>query len=373
LFFYIPVVQTTSVADVDAFERRFAMQQSFYKEDNDAPTLVTLAEQNGEFPFDDPERRELHMARRAHIRQPNRDHVARVLRVTNDWPGAAWEQEPLSLPVSMSGATPGQPQKNLRRATSALVEKDACTASRYYGNGPGAWYVCESPGLRSNGCAVVSVGIAGEDTFEANFARTHPNCQVYMLDPTPWVARKYARVRPESNHTNLHFIPIGLGAHDGTGSLPRNAYTPRAESVHFTTLANLRKRWLGTRKLTILKMDIEGVEWSIFNATNASAHTDPNDTSIWTDAGHWSLNKLLGGMSPPDQLLFELHDGPPVAWRGVLHMLYLHGYRLWKATNPRFTGGGCGRTCRYPGLTAALRPLTEFYLVRQTSPPAPRR
>jgi hypothetical protein len=82
LFFYIPVVQTTSVAEVDAFERRFAMQQSFYKEDNDAPTLVTLAEQNGEFPFDDPERRELHMARRAHTRQTSPPAPRRWQNVT---------------------------------------------------------------------------------------------------------------------------------------------------------------------------------------------------------------------------------------------------------------------------------------------------
>ena len=71
----------------------------------------------------------------------------------------------------------------------------------------------------------------------------------------------------------------------------------------------------------------------------------------------------MNKMSYPEQIAFELHDGPPIAWKGILEMMNSNGYKLWKVTNPRFTGSGCGPSCRFPRLSASLRPLAELYFI----------
>ena len=273
---------------------------------------------------------------------------------TRDWPGAVWAPDnPLAWNAVL--AAPRRRLIDLRNAFAHVQNSTACVREKLLGTGDGAWYACDTPALRARtGCVVVAAGIGARDGFETRMARTHPRCNVTMLDPTPWVKRKYT-LHPVRQR-NLKFLPVGLAPSTGEMVLERTPYNPRVERVVGRTLDSI-----APRGATLLKMDIEGSEWPLFGASNAS---EAAKTSVWLDEGRWSMEPLLHGSRPPEQLMFELHDGTPAAWRGLLRMLYRRGYTLWRAANPRFGGEECGRGCRMPGMAQSLRALVELYFIR---------
>ena len=253
----------------------------------------------------------------------------------DQWIGRSW------VPVS------GIQVVDFKAALESLVDHGACQSFGLYGSGPDAWYVCNTLGLRKPGCQIVGVGIADDDKFEVHAARSFRNCNVTMVDPTPWVVRHYKQQPPKQ--PNLRFVPCALAPIDGPVILRKNAYTSRDYVVPGCTLEDL-----GTVSPTVLKIDIEGGEWELFNASKGRAY------DVWRDTGVWSIKGLNA-----DQIMFELHDGPPAAWLGLWRMFARSGYALWKVTNPRFGGNACGPGCRYPGLTQAKRALAELYFVRK--------
>lgn len=258
-----------------------------------------------------------------------------VPAVRNHWIGMAWTPEV------------GRRVLDLRAALESLVDKQACPRFGLYGSGPDAWYVCDTPSLRSNGCHIVGVGIADDDKFEVHAAQSFRNCNVTMVDPTPWVVKRYD-AHPPKEH-NLKFVPCALARTKGPVTLLKNAYTNRDYVVPGCTLADLHPA-----PPTVLKIDIEGGEWGLFNASKGT----PPD--VWRNTGVWSMHGL-----DAQQIMFELHDGPPAAWLGLWRMFVRSGYALWKVTNPRFGGDSCGPGCRYPGMKQAKRALAELYFVRK--------
>lgn len=246
----------------------------------------------------------------------------------------------------------GRPVVNFKSALESLVEAKACREHGTYGRGPDAWHLCHTPALRAPGCTVVGAGIADDDTFEVHVSKAFPNCNVTMVDPTPWVVKRY-RDKPPTRD-NLRFAPCGLATTDALMVLPTNAYNKQPDVVSGCTLQTL-----SPQSTTVLKMDIEGGEWQLFNASKHAPR------SPWGEHGLWTIRRLVPFLQPlPDQIMFELHDGPPAAWLGLWRMLHSNGYAMWKATNPRFGGDACGPGCRYPGLSQPKRALAELYFVR---------
>lgn len=183
-----------------------------------------------------------------------------------------------------------------------------------------------------------------------------------MIDPTPSVVDYYRRSPPML--PNLHFLPWALGRSDGHLMFPKNMYNEKPVRVEQHTLAAL-----GIRKkpLTLIKLDIEGAEWSLFNSTNSSVDARPRVLShtVWTDQGRWSPQQMFGSQEHnlPYMLILELHDGPPMAWGHLIDVLAQYGYSLWRITNPRFSKKH-KLGYRFPRMPGPLAALAELYFVR---------
>lgn len=287
--------------------------------------------------------------------------------------GAAWLAPPWDFAAhaskamramgpAVTGAKKGQSLVRLDQALESFVSASSvCQSDKLFGSTGSGWYVCEHPALYEHDCEVVGVGIGNDDTFEVEFARAFPNCNVTMIDPTPSVVDYYRRSPPML--PNLHFLPWALGRSDGLLMFPKNGYNEKPVQVQQHTLAAL-----GIRKnpLTLIKLDIEGAEWSLFNSTNSrgsgcclSSHT------VWTDQGRWTPQQMFGSQEHnlPYMLIMELHDGPPIAWGHLIDVLAEHGYSLWRVTNPRF-GKRKQLGYRFPRMPGLLAALAELYFVR---------
>jgi hypothetical protein len=263
---------------------------------------------------------------------------------------------------AVTGAKKGQSLVQLNQALESFVHANSCPSDKFFGSSASGWYICEHPALYEHDCEVVGVGIGDDDSFEVEVAKAFPNCNVTMMDPTPSVVDKYRRF--PSMLPNLHFLPWALGPSDGHLTLPMNGYNEKPVRVKQHKLAAL-----GIRKtpLTLIKLDIEGAEWSLFNSTNTSVHARQRLLShtVWTDQGRWSPQHMFGSRkhSLPHMLILELHDGPPMAWGHLVDVLAQYGYSLWRVTNPRF-GKKSKLGYRFPRMPGPLAALAELYFVR---------
>ncbi len=142
---------------------------------------------------------------------------------------------------------------------------------RNYGSGDGRW--CVAPEHLNSESVVYSFGVGNDVSFDMDVWRRH-GCCVHLFDPTPiskeWIATQRL---PKS----LIFHDIGLADHDGkaTFRLPKGhsvSFSPisvlgdteREHAASVQTLATIMKH-LGHESIDLLKIDIEGGEYSVIN------------------------------------------------------------------------------------------------------------
>jgi len=152
--------------------------------------------------------------------------------------------------------------------------------------------ICNPTQMRyEDSCVIYSFGVGWDATFEISMLDTAPNCKVRVFDPTTnaekfWelVAKQTPDGQVAPKPPQLDFVPLGLAAETSDnyriGSLWNNQ-----ESIRVSTLADIM-RTQGDTHLTVLKVDIEGSEWT--------ALPQAVDT---------------GTMARVDQLLLEVHLG----------------------------------------------------------------
>jgi FkbM family methyltransferase len=167
--------------------------------------------------------------------------------------------------------------RRLHRRVKALVGRDLIVplqehrVTEYHGTSYGGWAIV--PDAMSPATVVYSAGVGDDVSFDLSLIK-HYGLTVHAFDPTP---RSIAWVRSQSLPAQFVFHEIGVGHEDGTLTL-----FPPARSSHISfSVVNrtstvsryglefpVRRlstimRELGHERVDVLKMDIEGAEYSV--------------------------------------------------------------------------------------------------------------
>jgi len=149
-----------------------------------------------------------------------------------------------------------------------------CT-TKWYGNWGAGFFVI--PSELNKDSIVYSFGIGEDISFDKGIIKDF-NCKVYGFDPTP---KSIKFIEQQSPIENFNFYPYGISDQDGSMefSLPDNPdhvsgriikqnghdrsgkATIRVPVKKFSTIV----KELGHRKIDILKLDIEGSEYDVFD------------------------------------------------------------------------------------------------------------
>jgi FkbM family methyltransferase len=202
-------------------------------------------------------------------------------------------------------------RRNLARWRQIQVHVPCAT----YGTEYGAWTVC--PTDLDAQSVVYSFGVGRDVTWDLELIERH-GVEVHAFDPTP---RCIGWLKDQSLPAGFHFHPVGLATYDGLAEFsppenPRDVSYSLARSGNAASpLVQLPVRRLSTLcsslghvQIHVLKMDIEGAEYSV-------------------------LQDILGSGIPIWQVLIEFHERFYMNSLGhtrhaVCH-LRRYGYRLF--------------------------------------------
>jgi FkbM family methyltransferase len=154
------------------------------------------------------------------------------------------------------GFRPPQPQlrRNLQR----------------FGSDYGGYYL--DPSLLSSRSVVYSLGVGEDISFDLSLV-AEAGAEIHAFDPTPRVASWLAA---QSLPPQFHFYPTGIAGHDGHEKfylppqaqwishslLPARQYSAASVTLPVMRLSTAM-RVLGHRSIDVLKMDIEGAEYTV--------------------------------------------------------------------------------------------------------------
>lgn len=119
----------------------------------------------------------------------------------------------------------------------------------------GGKWTCGLPEMAAAGptrkCVVYSFGSAGNDIFEKHLLSIIPHCEVHIFDPT-------CKPLPPPYHFHEYGVcASGTSFKAGEKVYPCRSMTQIVEE-------------LGHKHIDILKMDVDGAEWGLFNTTDWS-------------------------------------------------------------------------------------------------------
>jgi hypothetical protein len=139
----------------------------------------------------------------------------------------------------------------------------------------GKWLCGVSSELRNKAeCIIYSVGSKGEISFEKGIEEKLPHCEIHIFDPTLTDEQKN-NVYAFLHKSELH--EIGLGESNGEFKIGNRKvlWTQKTKSAYqMKTLTTLMSE-LGHTWLDVLKIDIEGGEWNVFESLFATMHRIP--------------------------------------------------------------------------------------------------
>ncbi len=153
---------------------------------------------------------------------------------------------------------------------------DRALSSSHPGNrrlgGASPWTVRAD--LIQRGSTVISGGVGKDISFELQLVRQF-ECRIHLFDPSPTGIATMAL--PENTHPLIHFYPVGLagenGSHefarplnDGEGSFRVASGSSSDDNIAFrcVKISDFVKQQ-SIDDITILKLDIEGFEYSVLN------------------------------------------------------------------------------------------------------------
>lgn len=186
----------------------------------------------------------------------------------------------------------------------------------WLGNKYGGFYVC--PDLLNDTSIVYSFGI-GEDISFDNMIIERFGCSVHAFDPTP---KSITWIKEQKLPEAFIFNPYGLGTINGftrfylpqnpehvSGSLIVNSNVSIANSIEvpMKTFVDIVREY-GHTSIDVLKMDIEGAEYSL-------------------------LESILNSNIKIDQILIEFHDrlfhDGKKKTKDAIRILNIHGYHIF--------------------------------------------
>merc|ERR1719454_2210175 len=107
--------------------------------------------------------------------------------------------------------------------------------------------------MKKNGCVVYAMGIAGNSEFEELMAKS-VGCEVHAFDCT--ITKNAKSVKGKTFKFHNWCIGASSSKYDGL-------YQHNADGMVFKTLGESMKE-LGHTSMDLLKFDIEGFEWQLF-------------------------------------------------------------------------------------------------------------
>ena len=116
---------------------------------------------------------------------------------------------------------------------------------------------------KKSSCVVYSVGSKGEVSFEIGIEHKLPNCEIHIFDPTLTVVQ---RRNIDELLEKFYFHDVGLAGSDGEMRIKSRKilWTQRTKSVYQVQSLGTMMASLGHTWLDVLKIDIEGGEWKVF-------------------------------------------------------------------------------------------------------------
>lgn len=165
-----------------------------------------------------------------------------------------------------------------------------CTKA-WYGNNYGGFYVC--PEFLNEKSIVYSFGIGEDISFDKSIIKNH-DCSVFGFDPTPksidWVSHQklpqkfFFHEFGISNKSGLvdFYLPKNPSYVSGSAVIQSNITLQERVSVRMKSISEICAE-LGHNKVDLLKMDIEGSEYSV-------------------------IEDILSSKIPIGQILVEFHD-----------------------------------------------------------------
>ncbi|NGM60385.1 FkbM family methyltransferase [Sphingobacterium sp. SGG-5] len=163
---------------------------------------------------------------------------------------------------------------NVLSGKSAFIRVEDHRDKVWYGSDYGGFYV--DPSQIPEEAIVYSFGIGQDISFDKAIL-SHHRAEVFGFDPTP---KSIAWIAEEAVPENFHFFPFGLGVETGMVrfNLPKNK-SHVSGSVHAHSHVNSKdcvdvvlKSFkdivgeLGHSSIDVLKMDIEGSEFSVMES-----------------------------------------------------------------------------------------------------------
>jgi len=138
---------------------------------------------------------------------------------------------------------------------------------------------------KKKNCLVYSFGVSGNSKFEEAMV-TEYGCEVHAFDCT--VPEDFQSVK--NKHFTFHRVCIGKDNGGLEGAEIKNHLESNHKQLVFKSMATIMKE-LGHTSMDLLKFDIEGFEWQLFE------------------------NELLtGNIELPAQLAFEMHTDGAKPW-----------------------------------------------------------
>jgi hypothetical protein len=164
-----------------------------------------------------------------------------------------------------------------------------------FGEGDEEKHVCGLPAdmasanMAGHPCVIISIGGANQWAFETSIGNALPHCHIHTLDCTV-----NGRI-PEALRGRATFHKICIGTTDETVTAPGSgAYVKKGMQLRFMRWGTFTSMIGLTEPPDVMKMDIEGYEWSVLQemAANAPRNVLPRSISLelhyeWR---HWQIN-----------------------------------------------------------------------------------
>ena len=170
-----------------------------------------------------------------------------------------------------------------------------CPDLQQYGHKGHDKWVCGFSAVAERPCIVHSFGSFGMTQFEEAVSAKHPGCVIHTFDPT---LNRFMLLLGDFFHlgklqypaaVNYHYIGIG----DNPGWFDGNTGS-HSISFQIDSLSNIMEH-LGHPYVDVLKMDVEGSEWSTVDALMRDR------AGVLSRVGHILIEVHLAGSISPDK------------------------------------------------------------------------
>jgi len=150
---------------------------------------------------------------------------------------------------------------------------------KWFGNEYGGFYICPDLIKDKDNIIVYSAGVGEDISFDIDIIKEFKNCKVFAFDPTP---KSIEWIKKQDLPKNYQFFPYGIGVNSTEEKmyLPKNmkhvsGSIYQSDHLSMENVINVQMKSFydiikenGHKYIDIIKMDIEGSEFSVIENLN---------------------------------------------------------------------------------------------------------